>query len=257
MLMTNTQDIKGCDKESTLIKLSEGAQELLEQLWIATQEEGQASLQAEGDLSESVDELARQGLVEVDNGGVRLTALGLPEAAQAVRRHRLAERLLTDVLSTPEALMDEQACRFEHVLVDGVDEHICTLLGHPRFCPHGKPIPPGACCARMQASAERLIAPLCDLEPGQRGQIAYIRMDEPKRLQKLMAMGVLPGVPIGLLRRFPSFVFEAGYSQFAVDRDIAADIFVRLTQASDRSSADQGSPTEATQSVSTRFPRGA
>ena len=149
-----------------------------------------------------------------------------------MRRHRLAERLLTDVLSTPEALMDEQACRFEHVLVDGVAESICTLLGHPGFCPHGKPIPLGECCERMQESAERVIAPVCDLQPGQGGHIAYLRMDEPKRLQKLMAMGILPGVPISLLRRFPSFVFEAGFSQFAVDKDIAADIFVRLTQES-------------------------
>ena len=218
-----------------MIELSESAQELLEQLWIDTQEEGQAGLIAEGQPPESVDELVRLGLVEhlgPQGEALTLTAQGLPEAAQAVRRHRLAERLLTDVLSTPEALMDEQACRFEHVLVDGVDESICTLLGHPRFCPHGKPIPLGPCCERMQESAERVIAPVCDLQPGQSGQIAYLRMDEPKRLQKLMAMGILPGVPISLLRRFPSYVFEAGYSQFAVDRDIAADIFVRLTQDS-------------------------
>lgn len=221
-----------------MITLSESAQELLEQLWLATQEEGQAALVVENHLSDGVGELAEQGLIEQDSSGVSLTALGLPEAALAVRRHRLAERLLTDVLSTPEALMDEQACRFEHVLVDDVAESICTLLGHPRFCPHGKPIPPGKCCEQMLEAAERLIAPLCDLQPGQRGQIAYIRMDEPKRLQKLMAMGILPGVPVSLLRRFPSFVFEAGYSQFAVDKDIAADIYVRLTPESAVSSPE-------------------
>jgi DtxR family Mn-dependent transcriptional regulator len=175
-----------------------------------------------------VDELVEGGWVERGQE-LTLTEQGLPEAAQAVRRHRLAERLLTDVLATPEAVMDEHACRFEHVLLDGVADSICTLLGHPRFCPHGKPIPPGECCKRQQESAERVIAPLCDLQPGQRGHIAYLRMDEPKRLQKLMAMGILPGVPIGLLRRFPSYVFEAGLSQFAVDKDIASDIFVRLS----------------------------
>jgi DtxR family Mn-dependent transcriptional regulator len=206
-------------------------------MWIDTQEEGKASLIAEDHLSEAVDELVRQGFVEQGDGLI-LTALGLPEAARAVRRHRLAERLLIDVLSTPEALMDERACRFEHVLVDGVDESICTLLGHPRFCPHGKPIPRGECCQRMQESVERVIAPVCDLQPGQGGYIAYLRMDEPKRLQKLMAMGILPGVPISLLRRFPSFVFEAGFSQFAVDKDIAADIFVRLTQKTALSGLD-------------------
>jgi len=208
--------------------LSESAQELLELLWIATEEEDKPGLAIEGTLQEGVDELLRLGLADESNAELRLTASGQPEAALAVRRHRLAERLLVDVLATDEAHMDEQACRFEHALVDGVAESICTLLGHPRFCPHGKPIPPGECCEQMQASVERLIAPLVELQPGQRGHIAYIQMNDPKHLQKLMAMGVLPGVPITLLRRFPSFVFEAGYSQFAVDKEIAADIYVRL-----------------------------
>jgi DtxR family Mn-dependent transcriptional regulator len=210
------------------MKLSESAQELLELLWIATEEKVKTGLVIEGTPPEGVDELVRLGLTEWDGGRLTLTAPGRPEAAQAVRRHRLAERLLVDVLATEEAQVDEHACRFEHVLVDGVDESICTLLGHPRFCPHGKPIPPGECCKQMQESVARLIAPLSDLQPDQRGQIAYIRMNNPKRLQKLMAMGVLPGVPITLLRRFPSFVLEAGFSQFAVDKEIAADIYVRL-----------------------------
>ena len=234
------------------MNLSESAQELLELLWIATEEKNEAGLTFESESPEGIEELVHLGLAEWSgeqppgprrrrhrggrhtaaewaSGQLRLTAAGQPEAAMAVRRHRLAERLLVDVLGTEEAL-DEHACRFEHALVDGVDETICTLLGHPRLCPHGKPIPPGACCERMQESVERLIAPLCDLQPGQRGHIAYIQMNDPKRLQKLMAMGVLPGVPIALLRRFPSYVFEAGYSQFAVDKEIAADINVRLEQ---------------------------
>lgn len=210
------------------MKLSEGAQELLEQLWVVAEEDAKAGLAFEGVPPEGSDELVRLGLAERNGDGLTLTAAGRPEAAQAMRRHRLAERLLVDVLGTEETVVDEHACRFEHVLMDGVTESICTLLGHPRFCPHGKPIPQGECCKRMQETAERLIAPLCDLDPGQWGQIAYIQMNNPKRLQKLMAMGVLPGVPIALLRRFPSFVFEAGYSQFAVDREIAADIYVRI-----------------------------
>lgn len=207
---------------------SESAQELLELLWITTEEEAKAGLVIEGRPPEGVDELVQLDFTKWNGKRLTLTAAGRPEAAQAVRRHRLAERLLVDVLATEEAQVDEHACRFEHVLLDGVDESICTLLGHPRFCPHGKPIPPGKCCKQMQESVERLIAPLYDLQPGQRGQIAYIQMNNPKRLQKLMAMGVLPGVPITLLHRFPSFVFEAGYSQFAVDKEIAADIYVRL-----------------------------
>ena len=211
------------------MKLSESAQEVLELLWIATEDEAKPGLGIEDTPPGGVAELEQLGLVQRNGERLTLTASGRPEAAQAVRRHRLAERLLTDVLATEEARVDEHACRFEHALVHGADESICTLLGHPRFCPHGRPIPQGSCCKRMQESVERLIAPLCDLQPGQGGQITYIQMHNPKRLQKLMAMGVLPGVPITLLRRFPSFVFEVGYSQFAVDQEIAADVYVRLT----------------------------
>ena len=208
--------------------LSESIQELLEQLWIATEEEGHRGLENGGIRPEILDQVMQLGLAERRDGLLALTPSGKPEAAQAVRRHRLAERLLVDVLSTDDTRMDEQACCFEHALVDGADESICTLLGHPKYCPHGKPIPEGSCCKQLRDSVDRLILPLSELREGQRGRIAYIHAHDHSHLQKLMAMGVLPGVPISLLRRFPSFVFELGYSQFAVDEAIAADIQVRL-----------------------------
>ena len=210
------------------MKLSENIQELLELLWITTEEGAKHGLTVEDIPPEGADELVRLGLAEQNDEHLALTPAGQPEAARAVRRHRLAERLLADVLTTEEALLDDHACRLEHALFDGLDDSICTLMGHPRFCPHGKPIPRGECCRQMRASVSPLIAPLCEFEPGQRGRVAYIQMNSPRRLQKLMAMGVLPGVPITLLRCSPSFVFEAGYSQFAVDEEIAADIYVRL-----------------------------
>ena len=210
------------------MKLSENAQELLEQLWTAIEEERRAGLNSNDWEQDAVGRLIREGLAAQDNGLLTLTSAGRLEAAQAVRRHRLAERLLVDVLTTEQTLLEEQACRLEHALFDGLDDSICTLLGHPRFCPHGQPIPQGECCRQMRESVERLIAPLCALQPGQRGQIAYLQMNNPGRLQKLMAMAVLPGVPVTLLRRYPSFVFEAGYSQFAVDEEIAKDIYVRV-----------------------------
>lgn len=211
-----------------MMDLSESIQEVLEQLWIATEEEGRKGLEDGSIRQESVDELTRLGLAEWKDEHVTLTPSGKPEAAQAVRRHRLAERLLVDVLSTDETRMDEHACRFEHALVNGTDESICTLLGHPKYCPHGKPIPMGKCCKQLRDSVDRLITPLNELQEGQRGHIAYIHAHDHGHLQKLIAMGVLPGVPISLLRRYPSFVFEIGYSQFAVDEGIAADIRVRL-----------------------------
>ncbi len=203
------------------MKLSEAAQERLEQLWILAEENGSEDIPASASTDE---ELAQRGLLE--NGS--LTAEGREEAAGAIRRHRLAERLLADILVTEEAILDDRACGLEHALFDGVDDSICTLLGHPQFCPHGKPIPAGKCCEQNRSSVQRLIAPLCELKPGQSGKIAYIQMNDSQRLQKMMAMGILPGVAVRVNRNSPSIVFEAGYSQFAVDEEIAADIFVRL-----------------------------
>jgi DtxR family Mn-dependent transcriptional regulator len=209
------------------MKLSESGQEILEQLWVE-EEAGRPGLTCEELPPDGLAELLQEGLVEQGSDLVRMTPTGHAEAELVIRHHRLAERLLSDVLQTEENVMSEQACRLEHVLVNGLADSICTLLGHPQFCPHGKPIPPGECCRQALQSVERVIAPLSELEVGQRGHIAYLRVSDERHAQKLMAMGVLPGVPIALLHRSPSLVFEAGYSQFAVDTEMAADIFVRL-----------------------------
>ncbi len=211
-----------------MIKMSEEAQEILERLWLA-EEADEGGLPVAEVLPRATIELAHAGLAAQENSILTLTQAGRLEAARAIRRHRLGERLLADVLRAEDEMLEQQACRLEHVLYDGLDESICTLLGHPHFCPHGKPIPPGECCRQMRATVGRLIAPLADLEPGQSGEVAYIQTNDPGRLQKLMAMGVLPGGKIVLLRRYPTCVFECGLSQFAVDEVIARDIFVRLS----------------------------
>jgi DtxR family transcriptional regulator, Mn-dependent transcriptional regulator len=211
------------------LKISESAQEQLEQLWIISEESQNGLSPAPGSVTE-YDELLRLRLVDLQDTQIILTTAGRGEAAMAIRRHRLAERLFTDVLVTDTDLIDERACSLEHALFDGVDESICTLLGHPSVCPHGKPIPPGRCCEQMRTSINSLIAPLKELKRGQSGQIAYLHMENPQRLHKLMAMGVLPGVALRVKETYPSYVFEAGYSQFAVDEEIAGDIFVRLAE---------------------------
>ncbi len=206
----------------------EDVQHLLARLWVAQEEDGEPGLRMDIPLPPAAETLKREGLVEYSPPYLRLTEKGYPEARLAVRRRRLAERLLADVLGVEETGLHEGACRLEHALVDGLDDSICTLLGHPRFCPHGKSIPPGPCCREARKTVRRLIAPLCDLHPGESGTIAYIQMNDPQRLQKLMAMGILPGEKITLLQRSPSYVFRVGFSQFAVDEEIAADIYVRL-----------------------------
>jgi putative ABC transport system ATP-binding protein len=79
---------------------------------------------------------------------VELTPRGRQRAADIIRRHRLAERLFTDCLALDsETEIEQQACKFEHILSPGATDKICHFLGHPRTCPHGTPIPPGPCCA--------------------------------------------------------------------------------------------------------------
>ncbi|MBZ5706471.1 MAG: ATP-binding cassette domain-containing protein [Acidobacteriia bacterium] len=81
---------------------------------------------------------------------VELTVRGRQRAADIIRRHRLAERLFTDSLSLDsESEIEQQACKFEHILSQEATEKICAFLGHPRTCPHGAPIPPGPCCERQ------------------------------------------------------------------------------------------------------------
>src|SRR5436305_998389 len=81
---------------------------------------------------------------------VQLTAHGRKRAADIIRRHRLAERLFTDSLAMDsETEIEQQACKFEHILSSEATDKICTFLGHPRTCPHGSPIPPGPCCGRV------------------------------------------------------------------------------------------------------------
>jgi len=89
--------------------------------------------------------------VSIGDGSViiELTDRGRKRAADIVRRHRLAERLFTDSLAMDsETEIEQQACKFEHILSPEATNKICTFLGHPRTCPHGAPIPLGACCLK-------------------------------------------------------------------------------------------------------------
>jgi len=212
---------------------SSNIEETLEYLYVHTQEMHEDHIKVDDLVSidkSSLEEMITQNWIVMEKDSVRLSAVGMDEGRDVVRRHRLAELLLTEVLEVKDdELVNDAACAFEHLLIKGLDEKICTLLGHPEVCPHGKPIPVGPCCEKGFQEAEKSVIPLTSLKPEQRGKIAYLRTKESKELQKLMAMGLLPGTPIHLIRSFPSYVFRLGYTQFAIDKQIAHEIFVRLT----------------------------
>jgi len=213
------------------MKLTEKAEEILEALWIATEERGELSLSLDQLRVENADavlqELTGHAFVEVKGARVHLRHEGRDEARMAVRRHRLAERLMMDILDLKGASGDERACEFEHLLRMGVDTKLCTLLNHPTTCPHGKPIPPGACCEKARRTGDLGVVPLTELKAGEEGEIAYLATGDSKKMQKLMSMGVLPGNRFELRRAFPSYIFRIGHSEFAVDHELAREIYVR------------------------------
>lgn len=208
-----------------MMQLSANAEDYIEHLYMREVED---QTLPEPELDDRVlGELMRVKYIRHNAERVALTKEGLRAAELVVRRHRLAERLVHDVLNVHGQQVDAAACEFEHSLHHGVDERICILLGHPKTCPHGRPIPPGKCCRERKNAASALVTPLAQMRNDEQGTIAYLSSLHTETVQKLMALGVLPGSPIAVIQTFPSVVFQVGQTQVAVDAALAGDIYVR------------------------------
>lgn len=209
------------------MELTDRVDEILEKLWVeVTEHKSKPDITVWKD-TEEFKVLLDNGLIS-PGGEQVLTRKGLEEGRLCVRRHRLAERLLADVLHIKPGLIHETGCKLEHILRKGLEDNICTLLGHPSTCPHGRAIPTGACCKIKKRQTGSLVLPLSELQNGQTGKIAYIHTTDMSMLSKIMAMGALPGMSITLIQSFPSYVFQVGNSQFAVDKNLAEQIRVWL-----------------------------
>lgn len=207
-------------------------EEYLETLW-SLKEEGRQDLSdirdalGDAEASHLLLSLMENGWVRVEGDRFSLEPEGERLAAQIVRRHRLAERLLHDVLDMGVEKVEEDACRFEHILSADATESICTFLGHPQTCPHGKSIPPGSCCQRFAKEVTPLVRALSDLSVGQQGTITFITPIYRSRLHQLSSLGVIPGTTVRLRQRHPTYVIQVGESTIALDGDLARNIFVR------------------------------
>jgi DtxR family transcriptional regulator, Mn-dependent transcriptional regulator len=222
-------DQKNNRQKKQTMELTENAEEILETLWIQLVEQ-----KKNPDMTMFKDDAGMQTLKKgnyicLDNKKEILTAKGMEEGRLCVRRHRLAERLLADVLHIRAGLIHEIGCKLEHILHKGLEDNICILLGHPVSCPHGSPIPQGLCCKEKKSDLKSLVLPMSKMRKGQKGKIAYIHTEEKTILTKIMAMGALPGLSITLIQRFPSYVFQMGESQFAVDKKIAEQIKIWIS----------------------------
>lgn len=214
-------------------------EEILEVLFLYEEEDKRVGEPAVSDrvgwpAEDQIRELIEDGLLEEEDEQIRFTPRGRDLALGVIRRHRLAERLFTDVLEMHEADIEEPACRFEHVLSEDVEDNICTLLGHPRECPHGRPIPEGRCCRESHQSTESIIVPLSTLEPGASGRVAYLSTKKHRRLHRITSLGVLPGCEVRVHQRRPAYVIQVDETMLAMEADLAEEIYVRRVNGQEK-----------------------
>jgi DtxR family transcriptional regulator, iron-dependent repressor len=166
-----------------MAELHDTTEEYLETI-LALEEEGVPALRARlverlglsaAAVSETVNRLVGLGYAQLlDDRTIRLTGKGRNLATTVVRRHRLAERLLTDVIGLEWEKVHREAARWEHAISSDVEEKLVALLGDPVTCPHGNPIPG----ARGKTNS----APTVRLAAAQPGRVTVARISEKLEL---------------------------------------------------------------------------
>lgn len=206
-------------------------EEVLEALWTCSEKKEHHIEVLKQSCHVPVDQellstLEKKNLIAYEGEMILLTREGKSRAALVIRRHRLAERLFVDVLNIPLQQAEAGACELEHILAPQVEESICTLLGHPRECPHGAPIPMGKCCVESRDVVDNVVVPLSQLEAGRCGKVAYISTSIHSRLHKLTSFGLTPGVTVKVHQKYPSYVISCAHTELALEEDVVRDIHV-------------------------------
>ncbi|HEX9037275.1 MAG TPA: metal-dependent transcriptional regulator [Ktedonobacterales bacterium] len=152
-------------------------------------------------VTETLKRMMRDGLVEMDGKRqVTLTELGVERAEAVLRRHRLTERFLVDMLGMQWHQVHEEACRLEHYISGAVEERVLTALSQPRTCPHGNPIPGAVPNARTYLSDMGAVR-LLTTTPGETYTIVCVSEvveDEEGLISYLHDLGLTPGVQLTL-----------------------------------------------------------
>ena len=213
---------------------AERVEELLELIW-TMREKGVSDLDQLLETTPDVEAnhilrlMIKDDLFDVDGKRVVLKERGEEKAREIIRRHRLTERLLSEIFEMSEEEVEEEACKLEHILSPGVTESVCTFLGHPPTCIHGKPIPRGECCAKFKKEMKPLVIPLDELGLGEEGRIVFIAPKSHQRLDRLSTLGIVPGSIVRMHQKNPSHVLQIGETTLALDKEIVKDIYVKKT----------------------------
>jgi DtxR family transcriptional regulator, Mn-dependent transcriptional regulator len=155
-------------------------------------------------VSQTIARMERDGLVAVEGDRhLELTSEGRSRATHVLRKHRLAERLLADVIGLDWAYVHDEACRWEHVMSEQVERRVLELLDHPTESPYGNPIP--GLAELGDAPAARFmdgVSSIVELVPSSGERSVTIRrlaepvQFEPELLQQLQGAGVIPGAAV-------------------------------------------------------------
>ncbi|MDY0088317.1 MAG: metal-dependent transcriptional regulator [Coriobacteriia bacterium] len=177
-------------------------------------------------VTATLKRLQRRGLIMRSDGDVVLTEQGELHAIDIIRRHRVAERFLFDVLGLSWEEAHEDACRLEHALSPRVLEALEEYLDNPEVCPHGHPIPSAEGeIARVEGIA------LCDVRRGQTARIVQVPEDDEAMLAYLGSLGMYPETPV-LVREIAPFegplLIEVKGMSYALGRDVAERILVTV-----------------------------
>ncbi len=149
-------------------------------------------------VTEMAKKLAERGIVDyTPYRGLRLTPEGRREATAALRRHRIVERFLTDMLGFPWSDAHDLAVQFEHELPERVEERLYTALHKPADCPHGFPIP-----VVPEDSFPDVIT-LSELEVGETSEVATVLEEGPDILEFIDSLGLRPGAEVAVLQKAP------------------------------------------------------
>lgn len=186
-------------------------------------------------VSQTVARMERDGLVSVhEDRHLVLSARGMQLATRVMRRHRLAERLLTDVIGLDWHLVHEEACRWEHVISTDVERRLVAILDHPVRSPYGNPIPAleeldvDPAPDSFLEGTELLSLRLADGEPH---VVVVLRMSESIQadtalLASIQAAGVMPGAPVLAAMVGHRLVFGGAESEAVLPAAVAERIFV-------------------------------
>ncbi|MEM2111442.1 MAG: metal-dependent transcriptional regulator [Candidatus Bathyarchaeia archaeon] len=181
---------------------------------------------APGTITNTVERLEGESLIiHEPYRGVKLTEKGRRIALRVVRKHRLSERLLTDVLSVEWEKAHDAACQLEHGISDEIAKKIEKALGHPKTCPHGNPIP-----TECGGITEENSQPLTKFNLKEKGVILRITEEDPELLQYLKTLGLKPEVPVEVIEKAPfsgPITIRIDGKDHALSSEIAALIKIR------------------------------